>query len=210
MSKINTINIPKYVEIGKSSLNWYQDCQNCFVELFGAEKLELVCQLFAATSINTSLKSNITLFRKAYWEIENDKPIGRYLPNIQNQLKQIRNGDPLTGRKIRSFAAAMSGDVNAVVVDVWLQRAFGIEKKYWRQKKDKEKGRGNFRNAGVSDKEYTIIENWVREYSKVFNCEPRQLSAMIWAGVRIDTNGDKQVHYSDILKHSLQNLFNVI
>lgn len=207
---IETINIPKYVEIGKSSFNWYSECQNCFEELFGVEKIELVCQLFAATSINTSLKSNITLFRKAYWEIENDKPIGSYLPNIQNQLKQIREGKPLTGRKIRSFAAAMSGDKNAVVVDVWLLRAFGIDKKYFRQKKGQEKGRGTMRNNGASDKEYTAIENWVREYSKLLNCEPRQLSAMIWAGVRISTNGDKQVHYNEILKHSLQNLFNVI
>lgn len=153
---METINIPRYVDIGKSSLNWYRDCQLCFEELFGKEKLQLVCQLFAATSINTSLKSNITLFRKAYWEIENQQPVGNYLPNIQNQLRQIRSGKQLTGRKIRSFAAAMSGDVNA------------------------------------------------------FNVEPRQLSSMIWAGVRIETNGDREVHYTNILKSALQNLFGVI
>lgn len=207
---METINIPRYVEIGRSSLNWYQDCQVCFEELFGKEKLELVCQLFAATSINTSLKANITLFRKAYWEIENQKPVGKYLPNIQNQLHQIRSGKQLTGRKIRSFAAAMAGDKNAVVVDIWLLRAFDEDKKYFRQKKGAEKGRGQQRSAGATDRQYTMIEKWVREYAKVYNVEPRQLSSMIWAGVRIETNGDREVHYTNILKSSLQNLFGVI
>lgn len=207
---METINIPRYIEIGAGSLHWYRDCQLCFEELFGTAKLELVCKLFAATSINTSLKSNITLFRKAYWEIEHDKPIGKDLPNIQKQLRQIRSGKDLTGRKIRSFAAAMSGDPNAVVVDVWLLRAFGIDTKYFRQKKGKEKGVGTMRNNGASNKEYTMIEAWIREYAKAFNVEPRQLSSMIWAGVRIETNGDREVHYTNILKSALQNLFGVI
>ena len=147
--------IERYIEIGKRDLNWYADCRKVFIHLFGKNKLELVCKLFAATSINTSLKSNITLFRKALYEIENDLPVGKYLPNIQKQLYQIRAGQELTGRKIRSFERAMSGCPNAVVVDTWLLRAFKVDKNYFRQKKGAEKGRGLMRSAGTNDKTYS-------------------------------------------------------
>lgn len=69
-------------------------------------------------------KSNVTLFRR--YEIENDLPVGNYLPNIQDQLRLIRSGQPLSGRKINAFARAMAGDQNAVVVDIWLLRAFDL------------------------------------------------------------------------------------
>jgi hypothetical protein len=57
------------------------------------------------------------------------------MPNIKQQLEQIRKGDELTGRKIRSFARAMAGDPDAVVVDIWLLRAFNMDRKYFRKDK---------------------------------------------------------------------------
>lgn len=130
---MNTDKIARYLWIGRKDIDWYKDCQSVFVELFGEHRLSLVCQLFAATSINTSLKANITLFRRALHEIDNNLPRSKYLPNIEQQIDQIRSGKPLTGRKIRSFASAMSGDKNAVVVDVWLLRAFDMDRKYFRK-----------------------------------------------------------------------------
>ena len=89
---MNTDNIEKYLQIGQRDINWYQDCEALFVGLFGEDKLTTVCKIFAATSINTSMKANITLFRKALYEIENDLPIGAYMPNIKMQLEKIRAG----------------------------------------------------------------------------------------------------------------------
>jgi hypothetical protein len=207
---MNTDNIEKYIVTGLRDQYWYEECEKTFTTLFGPDRLHLVTQLFAATSINTSLKSNITLFRKALYEIENGLPVGRYLPNIQMQLERIRAGQELSGRKIRSFAAAMSGDANAVVVDVWLLRAFNMNRQYFRQKKGAEKGRGNMRESGASEKQYDLIESWVRQKAVRMNIQPRQLSAMIWAGVRITTNGDRQTHYKEILTQKFTNLFNCI
>lgn len=207
---MNTDDIDKYIATGWRDKHWYEECEKTFVSLFGIDRLHLVTNLFAATSINTSLKSNITLFRKALYEIENDLPVGRYLPNIQNQLERIRSGQELSGRKIRSFAAAMSGDINAVVVDIWLLRAFKMNRQYFRQRKGAEKGRGNMRESGASDKQYTIIESWVRDRAVQMNIQPRQLSSIIWAGVRITTSGDKQTHYKEILTSKFTNLFNCI
>lgn len=193
--------IHRYIFIGRNDFNWYQDCENVFLKLFGKEKLELVCKLFAATSINTSLRSNITLFRRALYEIENNLPVGKYLPNIQLQLRQIREGKDLTGRKINSFAKAMSGDKNAVVVDIWLLRAFGCNNRYFRTKSQ------TVREGGATDRQYDKIEGWIRHEAWCMGIEPRQLSSMIWAGVRISTNGKDDTHYKDILERKLTNLF---
>lgn len=130
---MNTDKIARYVWKGRHDILWYRRAQDLFTELFGSGRLELVTKLFAATSINTSLKANITLFRRALHEIDNDLPIGAYMPNIRQQLEQIRAGNELTGRKINSFARSMRGDKDAVVVDIWLLRAFDMDRKYFRK-----------------------------------------------------------------------------
>jgi hypothetical protein len=200
---MNCIDIPKYVLAGKKDINWYPECATVFKNLFGEQKLKLVCQLFAATSINTSMKSNITLFRRAYYELENNLPVGNYLPNIQTQLNRIREGKELSGRKINSFARAMYGDPEAVVVDIWLMRAFNINSK--RVLKS-----GRVANSSPTKKQYDFIENWVREEAKNMGIQPRQLSSMIWAGARISQSGDRETHYKTILSNKLNNLFGVI
>lgn len=199
--QIDTDKIMRYVWIGRHDLNWYSECEKLFAELFGTDNVRLVARLFAATSINTSLKSNITLFRRALHEIKTGKPIGKYLPNIITQLERIRRGDELSGRKINSFANAMSGDKDAVVVDVWLLRAFGMDRKYYRE------GSGTFRSGGATDGQYNLIESYVRNEAKSMKIEARQLSAMIWSGVRIDQGGDYETRYETLLRHQFQNMF---
>jgi hypothetical protein len=240
---MNTHKIARYVWIGRKDLMWYHEAEDLFVELFGRDRLGLVTKLFAATSINTSLKANITLFRRAMHEIDRDLPIGNYMPNIRQQLEQIRKGDELTGRKIRSFARAMSGDPDAVVVDVWLLRAFDMDRKYFRKRPNRggivakaqeimhettqlaafyydgpvlypergfvdiDKGRGLYRSGGASDSQYTKIENYVRDEARAMGIQARQLSAMIWSGVRIDQSGDRETRYGNILRAKFYDLF---
>jgi len=147
----------EYAEHGKKDKHWYRDCEQTFIKLFGEPELKTVCKLFAATSINTSLKANITLFRRAYFEIKNDLPFSNYLPNIKMQLEKVRAGKPLSGEKINNFAEAMAGNENAVVVDVWILRAYDNDKKYFRH------GQGYARSAGATPKQYKIIEAHIKE-----------------------------------------------
>lgn len=207
---LDSTDIERYIQIGSRDQHWYADCKKIFLKLFGEEKLPLVCKLFAATSINTSLKSNITLFRKALYEIENNLPVGKYLPNIRKQLIAIREGGELSGQKIRAFEKAMAGCPDAVVVDTWLLRAFKMETQYFRQKKGAEKGRGLLRSNGASEKTFTEIESWVRNYAAQKGYKAAEISSMIWAGIRIEKTGDRNTHYKEILENKLTNLFNVI
>lgn len=207
---LSTVAINSYIFAGWKDRHWYRDCQEFFSHRFGEDRVRDIAKLFAATSINTSLRSNITLFRKALYEIEHDLPIGNYLPNIKLQLAQIRAGKDLTGRKINSFARAMSGDPDAVVVDIWLQRAFDMERQYFRQTKGDENGKGRFRSAGVPDKEYTAIEAWVRDEAKAMGLEARQLGAILWSGTRTQWRGADETRYTTILANHMNNLFNCI
>lgn len=204
---MNIDRIAEYVWIGKQYQHWYADCQKLFEKHFGEEQLPLITKLFAATSINTSLKANVSLFRKALYEIQNNLPVGKYLPNIQAQLEKIRAGQELSGRKISSFARAMSGDKDAVVVDIWLLRAFGMDRKYLRHTGPY---KGLMRDGGATDKQYTTIEAWVRDKAKSMGLEARELSAILWAGTRIQHSGDKGTHYKELLDYSLNNLFGCI
>jgi hypothetical protein len=121
-----TNHIPKYVSKGLKDKLWYENQTAEFIKIFGYIRLPLVSKIFAATSINSSLKSNIRLFRKAYHEMTNNLPLSNYLPVMKLQLERIQKGEDINGRKIKSFAAALSGDPNAVVVDIWLLRAFEV------------------------------------------------------------------------------------
>jgi len=218
---IDNDKIDLYIEKGWKDRYWYHECQKLFEDLFGKEELELVCKLFAATSINTSLKSNITLFRRAYYEIKNNIPVGGiidrfgkplgYLPNIHTQLDHIRNGRELSGRKIRSYEACMSGRrTDLIVCDIWILRCFEQDKKYFRQTKGKEKGRGQNRSAGATDRQYTIIEEWCRHKAGLLGITTRELSSILWSGTRIHTSGDTETHYKELLTAKLTNMFNVI
>lgn len=193
--------IGQYIKLGAKDKFWYAECQSLFEELYGPEKLSFVCSLFAATSINSSLKSNIRLFRKAMHEIENNLPFSNYLPVMKLQLKRIRSGESIRGRKISSFAKAMSGDPNAVVVDIWLLRAFEMDNRYVRSFGGKE------RSGGATDKQYDFIELFCREYADREELEARQVSSMIWSGVRVLRTGDRETSYKNILRHQLYNMF---
>jgi hypothetical protein len=203
--------IDLYINAGMKDKNWYQECEQLFVEIYGRERLPLITKLFAATSINSSLKSNITLFRKALHEIENNLPFSDYLPGIKKQLEYVRAGEPLRGLKINAFSQAMSGDENAVVVDTWLLRAFDMDKQYGRKEWKKEHGvevlQTRFRSSGASKKAFRDIEAWVRNRAQEMGIQPRELSAIIWTGVRSTLSRERETHYKTILKMKLYNMY---
>lgn len=196
--------IDLYIKIGMKDKNWYQECEQLFTEIYGKDKVKLVAQLFSATSQASSLKSNIQLFRKALHQWENNLPFTGYLPGIVRQLGNLRLTGELSGPKIRAFAGAMAGDIDAVVVDRWLLRAFDMDRTYTRHSGPH---KGKSLSGGATSKQFRQIESWVRNRAKEMEIEPRQLSAIIWSGVRISMSGDKETHYKTILKQKLYNMY---
>lgn len=79
----------------------------------------------------------------------------------------VRMGfDGLNGLKTNAFARAIAGDMNAVVVDVWMCRAAGLGK------------------DAPNKREYREIAEAVRQVAEEYRMEPATMQALLWIIVR--------------------------
>jgi thermostable 8-oxoguanine DNA glycosylase len=97
--------------------------------------------------------------------------LGQDVVGLANNLKMAKSGlllgfDALNGQKTNAFARAIAGDEQAVVIDVWMLRALGIEKKTPNQTLYKEMARA------------------VRKVANELGMTPRATQALIWIVVR--------------------------
>jgi thermostable 8-oxoguanine DNA glycosylase len=95
-----------------------------------------------------------------------EKPVG-----LSNNLRMAENAkfigyDALKGMKTNAFAKAIAGDEQAVVIDVWMLRAVGIEKKTPNQS------------------QYNELANAVKKTAFDYGMTPRAMQALIWIVVR--------------------------
>lgn len=74
--------------------------------------------------------------------------------------------DALKGQKTNAFARAIAGNENAVVIDVWMLRALGIEKK------------------SPSQSQYVAMAEAVTAVAVEHAMTPRAMQALIWIIVR--------------------------
>jgi hypothetical protein len=74
--------------------------------------------------------------------------------------------EALKGSKTNAFAKAIAGNENAVVIDVWMLRALGIEKKT------------------PSQSVYNEMANAVTVVANLHGMTPRAMQALIWIVVR--------------------------
>lgn len=175
---LNTSNISLYAELGASEKNWYRETNREICNIFPFENPSLIIDMLAATSIRASVSSNVTQFFKAYNQHRASRPFVGFLDAVKINLQRAVNGEPLTGRKIRNFSEAMKGNPEAVVCDIWICRALGVDRKYSRNG-------GVPLSGGPTDKIYTAVENYFRQEAPKIGLEPRELCAMVWAGIRI-------------------------
>lgn len=171
---VNTIN--SYIRNGQYGAEWY-DKTRAHIESIYESDTELFIDMLAATSANTSVKGNVTLAMKAYQQYKNNKAFKGYIPVTKNMLDIIRINyktgihAPFGGRKVQNFAAALKGDIDAVVVDRWMLRAFGF--------------------PNVTDYRYNIIETWIQNKAVKLGMTARQVQAAMWCGIKdkLDTTG---------------------
>jgi hypothetical protein len=76
----------------------------------------------------------------------------------------MTNGfNALNGQKTNAFARAIAGDSDAVVIDVWMIRAAGLDA-----------------SKGVNKTQYNTLVDSVRKVAKEFGLTPRTAQALIW------------------------------
>jgi hypothetical protein len=97
--------------------------------------------------------------------------LGNNIPGFKNNMVMANNAiafgyDALKGLKTNAFARAIAGDEQAVVIDVWMLRAVGIEKKTPNQST------------------YNELANAVKKVAFDHGMTPRAMQALIWIMIR--------------------------
>jgi hypothetical protein len=189
---LDTSKIEYYMELGKDHKNWYKKEAEKLITLLPEFDGLPIIRCFAVTSMTTSIEANVHLALKALLQMKNNKPFTGYLPVMANYLLRVSVGLDVKGRKIMNFIRALEGDGNAVVVDIWMMHAFGtIQERNLR-------GRTYYRSPSKS--EYDAIESYCLLYARKQCIAPRELQAMIWAGIKREKSTiSKNVCWSDLL-----------
>lgn len=155
--------------------NWYRECGDAIRAEFGADS-ELFIDLLAATSPRKQVSANWRLAMRIYhvWKNRPFKAILRWSrepfhdnlfrgvmkshrPNVLRALRR----EPLSGNKVRAFAANLKGDLDQVTIDVWVCRYYG-----W--------------TTQMNDKLYKHRAEGIKLAAKLEKMKPAEYQAMIW------------------------------
>lgn len=148
---------------------WYFEAQEVaedVAENMGTS-LEIGASIVAAFSPRERWASNIA---KAL-AFSTNKPVSGLSNNLRMaQDAMILGFDALKGLKTNAFARAIAGDTDAVVIDVWMMRAAGMDT--------------DSPNKG----QYLALSDAVRKVAADNGITPRTAQALIWIIVRGSTN----------------------
>jgi hypothetical protein len=169
----------------KSYVDTYSEIANraTFGQIEQATKWYLDAETIArevSTNLNVSLEIGATIVSafspRERWSRNVSNAIkfslGKELTGVLgNNIRMANAGltlgfEALKGSKTNAFAKAIAGNENAVVIDVWMLRALGIEKKT------------------PSQSIYNEMANAVTAVAKAHGMTPRAMQALIWIVVR--------------------------
>lgn len=159
----------KYAIKGIDHKNWYYHEH----EKIKAEAKELnLCPNFyadiiAVTSPRIQVSRNKPLAKQWIFS-KSEKGM---LPNTAKALHIYEKTGKINGQKTSEFAKALKGDYSAIVLDVWMAKAFKIDQ------------------ALFSRKPVQVeCKKRIRKAAKVLNIEPAELQASVWYGVIMESN----------------------
>jgi hypothetical protein len=94
--------------------------------------------------------------------------MGKPVTGLGNNIRMAENAktmgfDALKGQKTNAFARAIAGDSDAVVIDVWMIRAAGLDA-----------------SKGVNKTQYNELSEAVRVVASEMGITPRTCQALIW------------------------------
>jgi hypothetical protein len=163
----STKQLLEFLDGGKGEgADWY-NTQKELEHYFGKDA-PIMANLIAATSNNSTVKSNLTLALKAYAQHKADPeaPIEGLMKTLLPAVQKSLAGEELNGRKVHAFSKALLGDPDAVVVDRWMMRAFG------------------FKGDVPTASQYDVIEHAIKDMAKKQGITPREAQAQLWFGVK--------------------------
>jgi hypothetical protein len=149
----------------EAASTWYLEAQEVaedVAEILGVS-LEHGASIVSAFSPRERWASNIA---KAY-AFANGKPVSGLSNNLRMAEAAVSQGfSALKGLKTNAFARAIAGDTDAVVIDVWMMRAAGMD------------------TDSPNKTQYALLSEAVASVASQFGITPRTAQALIWIIVR--------------------------
>ena len=108
---------------------WYRDARRHLVDLFGGDA-DLFANILAACSPRVTVRKNWRLAVKAYGQYRGHGCLydhRGFIPCHVQNIKRAFAGLPLSGDKVKRFAANLCGDLDVVTVDMWICGAYGLD-----------------------------------------------------------------------------------
>lgn len=140
---------------------WYRDAEDVARKVAQNQdtSLEVGAAVVSAFSPRERWSTNVA---KALAFSRGETPNG-----LSNNIRMARNAllfgfDALKGLKTNAFARAIAGDTNAVVIDIWMCRAAGLD------------------TDSPNVTQYRMLSDSVREAAAHFGLTPRTAQALIW------------------------------
>ena len=182
----NKKNIETYLNLGKDYQNRYKNTKNLITSRFPDDDIDYLVKLLASTSINTSVKGNVTIFNEVKKMLEKNEFDESKYRLVKEQISRIQQGESLSGPKIHQYHQAIMGNEKAVTVDTRIGRAFNIERM-------RKKGTGS-----LSPLDHLSIRHYIRLKAKEYGLTPAEMTVMIRRGIRIEKKLSLK-DYSDYL-----------
>lgn len=164
-----------------SAKDWYKNSFYSIQELLfkidnkHIYSTKLFINILAATSPRNSVKQNLKYSIDIYLAIINNQPVdsiscGLATKQIHKNINRVLNGEPLSGKKVRPFAAALLGDPNAVVVDTWMIKCFNINRQ------------------APTPNDLKHITTIINKISTQTGLEPAEVQACLWSYAKTELN----------------------
>lgn len=150
--------------IGEPGKNWYREAVLSIKDYANKHSFEhkRVADVLSIVSPQVSVKYSITLATRY---LEQGSTKGMMIGRIRALQKYERTGE-FYGPKVTEFSKALQGDPEAIVVDTWILKAFGVPDKRL--------------TNGTKSHIFQVI----RSTATLLDWAPSETQAAIWAGIR--------------------------
>jgi hypothetical protein len=181
--------------------NWYKNCGDAIRKEFGNDA-DLFIDLLAATSPQKHISANWRLAMRIYhiwttknpvlegWkenEIFSQNLFAGTLPAHRYNIMRALKGEPLSGNKVKAFAANLKGDLEQVTIDRWVQRWYdwpGYTKT-------------------LSNIKYNKLAQYIKEQATNEGYKPAEWQAIIWHKAREKSRKKPSSYLSMMNKNQL-------
>lgn len=157
----------------KDNKDWYTNSLKAIKHKYGVHTNRFI-KLLGVTSPRNTVKRNLFLANKtlkyAILNKEVNFSYGIANKQIKNNVDKVLNNKSFGGIKVNAFVKALIGDLNQVVIDTWILKAFNI-------------GASSPRPNDI-----VHIKTIIDKVSKETNLKPSEVQACLWCYAKTELN----------------------